>query len=94
MLGICEIVEKSILPSIRALVAKELINEYGLKQEDVARCLGITQSAISHYIRNVRGTTINIENNVEIYEKIKDISRKIVKNTSKTEILSTLWRHL
>jgi hypothetical protein len=37
------------------MVVKELSEEYGLKQEQSARRLGITQSAISYYLSGSRG---------------------------------------
>lgn len=37
------------------MVVKELSEEYGLKQEESARKLGMTQSAISYYLSGTRG---------------------------------------
>jgi predicted transcriptional regulator len=51
----CEIVVKYLLPTLRALIAKEISERYGLKQEDSARKLGITQSAVSYYLSGSRG---------------------------------------
>jgi uncharacterized protein len=50
----CEIVGKYALPVFRALVAKELINSYGLTQIEVAQKLGTTQAAISQYVNSKR----------------------------------------
>jgi predicted transcriptional regulator len=50
-----EIEAKSILPAIRAILACKLLNEYGHKEEEVARALGITQAAVSNYSRCIRG---------------------------------------
>jgi predicted transcriptional regulator len=46
---------KYILPAIRSLIAKELIERYGYSQMIVAEKLGTTQAAISHYLRSKRG---------------------------------------
>jgi len=54
----CEIAVKSLIPSIRAYIAKELTQTHKMKQEDVAKLLGITQTAISKYVRDVRGQVI------------------------------------
>src|SRR3989442_8511655 len=51
----CEIASKSVIPALRAMVARELIEEYGLKQEQVAVRLGVTQAAVSKYRHQVRG---------------------------------------
>jgi len=50
----CEIVVE-LLPSLRALVAEELMNEYKLSQKEIAKRLFVTQPAISQYLRNLRG---------------------------------------
>jgi predicted transcriptional regulator len=42
-------------------MAKELIEEHGLKQDKVAEILGISQSAVSKYSRKVRGYVITVD---------------------------------
>jgi predicted transcriptional regulator len=56
----CEIVVKSVLPAMRALIAKELVETHGLKQVEVAEIMGITQAAISQYIRGERGAVLDL----------------------------------
>ena len=64
----CEIVAKEILPSLRALVAKSLIEKYKLTQQDAAKRLGLTQGAISQYTRNIRGVkTKQMEKDEAVY---------------------------
>ncbi|MFP3985601.1 MAG: transcriptional regulator [Candidatus Bathyarchaeia archaeon] len=62
----CEIAVKSVVPAIRALLAKELTETYGLKQEKAADLLGITQAAISKYTHHVRGRVLEIETEKEV----------------------------
>ncbi len=50
----CENISKHILPLLRALVAKELLNTYSLTQVEVAEKLGTTQAAISQYMNSKR----------------------------------------
>jgi len=57
----CEVAVKSLVPAIRALMAKELTQTHKLKQDEAARLLGITQAAVSKYTRQVRGKALNIE---------------------------------
>jgi len=42
----CEIIVRYLLPTLRAMIAGELSEKYGFKQEESARKLGIAQSAI------------------------------------------------
>jgi predicted transcriptional regulator len=57
----CETAAKVIIPAIRAYVARELVVTYDLKQEDVAKKLGITQSAVSKYASRTRGNILRID---------------------------------
>jgi len=56
----CEIIVADILPAVRAVVAKELIEEYGLNQTEVSKKLGITQPAVSQYKSGLRGKKVEI----------------------------------
>jgi hypothetical protein len=53
----CEVVVKEILPAIRAMLAKELIDRHRLSQVEAAQKLGITQPAVSQYLRMLRGSS-------------------------------------
>ncbi len=56
----CEIAVKSVVPAVKALMAKELVETHKLRQDEVAKLLGISQSAVSKYTNRVRGHVINI----------------------------------
>lgn len=69
----CEVAVKSIIPAVKALLAKELLENHGMKQSQVAKILGISQSAVSKYQANVRGHVIKIEDIDEIRAQIDDM---------------------
>ena len=73
MLLPCEVAVKSLVPSIRSALARELIQTYGLKQKDVANLLGVTQTAVSKYTRHVRGVVLEIEEVEEVQPTIREI---------------------
>ncbi|MGI0148938.1 MAG: transcriptional regulator [Thermoplasmata archaeon] len=50
-----ELVVAKLLPTIRARLARELLQAHKMKQIDVARSMGITQAAVSHYNTQSRG---------------------------------------
>ena len=78
----CEVVVYHVLPTIRAMVAKELIEKYGFTQKDAAMKMGLTQPAISQYYKNARGHNTKIlESNKEISRMIDAISEGLAKNT-------------
>jgi len=62
----CEVVVKCVLPVVRAMVAKELIENHDFRQAEAAKVLGVSQPAISLYSRNIRGRAINLENDREV----------------------------
>jgi predicted transcriptional regulator len=69
----CEVAVRSVVPAVRALIAKELMEEQGLNQDQVAEILGVSQSAVSKYSRRVRGHAIKVENIEEIRPFIDDM---------------------
>ncbi|MBC7131295.1 hypothetical protein H5T51_08845 [Candidatus Bathyarchaeota archaeon] len=70
MLLICEVAVKGLLPSIRAVLAEELTQRHNLKQTEAARILGISQPAISLYLKKLRGKAVNLEQDMEIKKLI------------------------
>ncbi len=78
-----EIESKSLIPAIRAILSKKLIQDYSLKEETVAKLLGITQAAVSNYIRGTRGDlslVTKLENNFEVMNMISDITKDLSMN--------------
>ncbi|UCE96444.1 MAG: transcriptional regulator [Candidatus Bathyarchaeota archaeon] len=74
----CEVAVKSVVPAVRALLAKELIETYGMKQTEAANLLGITQTAVSKYIHNVRGNLLQIEKEKAVRVQIKETAASLV----------------
>ncbi len=82
-----EIESKLLIPAIRAILSKELVIEKGLKEEEVARMLGITQAAVSNYLRGTRGDNELISKLIslnEIMSMIKEISNDLSTNRAYT----------
>ncbi len=74
------------LPVLRALITNEIITTFGLTQEEVAKKLGITQPAISQYLKGSRGRKELAD------KKLKSEARKIAKRIieGKTEFPKTV----
>jgi uncharacterized protein len=82
-----EIESKLLIPAVRAILSKELVIEKGLKEEEVARLLGITQAAVSNYLRGTRGDNELISKLVslsEVMSMIKEISDDLSTNSAYT----------
>ena len=66
MINPYEMVSKSALPALRAMVSKRLREEYHLTQQQVAERLGVTQASVSNYTRKARGVMIDLEADAKV----------------------------
>jgi predicted transcriptional regulator len=87
----CEVAVRSVIPAVRALIAKELMEEQGLKQDQVAEILGVSQSAVSKYSRKVRGHAIEVDDIEEIRPFINDIVILLLDRTGQSAELLQLF---
>ena len=72
MLLPCELVIRYLLPPIRGGIARELVR-LGLSQRDIANRLGITQPAVSHYLKKKRGGRLKLSKDGT--SKVKALAR-------------------
>jgi len=72
-----EIVAKSALPALRAMVAKRLQEDFHLTQQQVARRLGVTQASISNYARKTRGMMVNLESDGTVAKAADRIAKEL-----------------
>ena len=82
-----EIEAKSLIPAIRAILARKLTAEYHLREELVAKVLGVTQAAISNYVRGTRGDGKLISRLVsitQVMERIDEIAKDLSANKAYT----------
>ena len=90
MIAPCEVAVKSVVPAVKALVANELVEKHGLKQDEVAELLGISQSAVSKYTRKTRGHVIKVDDIEDIRPLIsKMIVLLLSRNYQRQELLSS-----
>lgn len=86
-----EVVVAKLLPTIRARLAQELLRTYGMKQVEVARALGITQAAVSHYNTKSRGVDQDILRRFpEISGFVDEMAKKIHDGLSRSEQIAML----
>ena len=78
---LCEVVVSDILPTLRSLITKELVQNYRLSQTDISKKLGITQPAVSQYKSGVRGSKVKkILRNKKVMNEIKKVVEEIARN--------------
>ena len=61
MLLPAEIESKTLIPALRAILAKKLAETHKIREDEISKMLGVTQAAVSNYIRGTRGDPQLIE---------------------------------
>ncbi len=72
-----ELTSKSVIPAIRALIVKRLVEEHGMTQQEAAKLLGVTQPAVSKYLHHKRGAAIKLTGIKEIDRATSDIAEMV-----------------
>lgn len=79
----CELIVSAVLPGIRALITKDLMQQ-GFSQQEISKKLGITQPAISQYKRELRGSRVKLlQSNKEVMNLIRSLSKDITRGEVK-----------
>ena len=87
MLLPAEIESKSLIPALRAILAKNLAKKHLINEDEISKMLGVTQAAISNYIRGTRGDPKLIEKLLaekQVSEMILDISDNLASDRAYT----------
>jgi predicted transcriptional regulator len=86
-----EIVSKSALPALRAMISRRLREKYGLTQQMIARKLGVTQASISNYTRKIRGVMVNLEDDPVVSKAADKIAELLSSEDSdRREVVRTM----
>jgi uncharacterized protein len=80
MISPYEIVAKSALPALRAMVARRLQENYHMTQQQVAKRLGVTQASVSNYARRTRGMMVNLESDNTVAKAADNIAKELSSN--------------
>jgi|DewCreStandDraft_5_1066085.scaffolds.fasta_scaffold00002_594 predicted transcriptional regulator len=88
MLLPCEVGVKTVLPAVKAAIARNFVEKHRMKEQQVAEILGLTQSAISRYTTKNRGNLITIEDSPEVQLLIDQMTNMLLhEKSSQKEIL-------
>jgi len=84
----CEVVVQDVLPAVRSLITRELIENYKMNQTDISKKLGVTQPAVSLYKKHMRGSKIKkLETDKDVMKIVKVFSKEIaLKNVSQKDV--------
>ena len=85
----CEVGVKTVLPAVKAIMARSIVEKHGLNEKQTAELLGLSQSAVSRYVGRERGNLLPIENSTEVLALIDQMVTFLIKEpNNKAEILN------
>ena len=80
---------KTVLPAVKAIMARSIVEKHGLNEKQTADLLGLSQSAVSRYVGRERGNLLMIENSAEVLALIEQMVTFLIKEpNNKAEILN------
>ena len=84
----CEVGVKTVLPAVKAIMARSIVEKHGLNEKQTADLLGLSQSAVSRYVGRERGNLLTIENSTAVLALIDQMVTSLIKEpNNKAEIL-------
>jgi predicted transcriptional regulator len=76
----CEVGVKTVLPAVKAIMARSIVQKYGYTEKQTANLLGLSQSAVSRYVGRQRGANLSaIENTQEVSALIEQMVITVIK---------------
>ena len=70
----CEVSVKTVLPAVKAIMARSIVEKHGYTEKQTAILLGLSQSAVSRYVSRERGANLaTIENIFDITSIIDEM---------------------
>ena len=87
MLLPAEIESKTLIPALRAILAKKLADTHKVREDEISKMLGVTQAAISNYIRGTRGDPkliTKLLSEVQVVKMLDEISDNLASNMAYT----------
>lgn len=74
----CEELTRYLLPALRGALAAYMYVERGMRQADIAKVVGVSQSAISRYVNMERGLYRRIVERVpEVRGALEDVAQRL-----------------
>ncbi len=76
----CEIGVKTVLPAVKAIMARQIVEKHGYNEKQTANLLGLSQSAVSRYVGRERGANLlAIESAQEVLALIDQMVLSLIK---------------
>jgi predicted transcriptional regulator len=76
----CEVGVKTVLPAVKAIMARTIVQKHGYNEKQTADLLGLSQSAVSRYVGRERGhNLVAIENAPDVLTLIDEMVFSLIK---------------
>ena len=86
----CEFIIWNVLPAVRSELARIFVKKHGLTQKDTAILLGVTEPAVSQYLKSKRGANKLIDKSA--VKKIELLADKMLKSKNSYKNVCSLCR--
>ena len=85
----CMIVVQYILPALRGAIAKELIEEHGLRKTEVADMMEVTPAAVTQYLNRSRGDAGSgvLERSSSVISLVSEIASDLAEGQTPPDVL-------
>lgn len=85
----CVVVVKYLLPTIRVLVMKELMEKHNMRKIDASAKMELTPAAITQYSKGERGTAFinEIAQSEEMSKMISELADALAKSDASSEVI-------
>ncbi|MEM3696061.1 MAG: transcriptional regulator [Candidatus Bathyarchaeia archaeon] len=83
----CVIIVKHVLPAIRVLVMKELMEKYNMRKIDASTKMELTPAAITQYLKGERGSVLleEIGHSEEVMKGVSKLANTLAKGDASIE---------
>ena len=87
----CEVGVKTVLPAVKAIMARSIVEKHGLNEKQTANLLGLSQSAVSRYIGRERGNLLLIEDATDVIALIDQMVTHLIKEPDNKAAILNLF---
>ncbi len=85
----CEYAVPNLLPALRAGIAQTLSRRYGMSQRQIARRLGLSQAAVSHYTTSRRAAT-PLRDHTGLSKYVEKLADRVATGLSGTRLTAAI----
>lgn len=81
----CEIMVQKVLPAIRAELARTMMQELDMPQQEIAKHLAVSKAAVSQYASSKRGADADFSEDIKI--EIRKFAHTVATSNDSTQLI-------